>query len=75
MREINVSEVKDTVSRLCIEACCYLPQPVQDKIRAAAVTEESPLGREILNTLIENFELAKKKSVAISRNTTTRPVS
>ena len=69
MREINVSEVKDVVSRLCVESCCYLPQPVQDKIKAAMLTEESPLGREILGTLVENFELAKKKSVAICQDT------
>lgn len=69
MREINVSEVKDIVSRLCVESCCYLPQPVQDKIKAAMLTEESPLGREILGTLVENFELAKKKSVAICQDT------
>ena len=39
------------------------------KIRAAAETEESPLGKEILNTLIENFELSQKKAVPLCQDT------
>lgn len=61
MREIKVSEVTDVIAKLCMDSCYYLPQEMMDKIRNAAVEEESPLGREILATLIENFELAKKK--------------
>lgn len=61
MREIKVSEVTDVIAKLCMDSCYYLPQEMMDKIRNAAVEEESPLGREILATLIENFELAKKR--------------
>ena len=45
MREINVSEVTSTVAKLCMDSCYYLPEAVKEKIRAAAVTEESPLGK------------------------------
>lgn len=69
MREINVQQVTETLARLCKESCYYLPEQVKEKIRAAAQTEESPLGREILNTLIENFELAQKKDVPLCQDT------
>ncbi len=69
MREINVSEVTDTIAKLCMDSCYYLPEAVKAKIKAAAATEESPLGKEILNTLIENYELAQKKAVPLCQDT------
>ena len=69
MRDINVSEVTRTIAKLCMDSCYYLPEAVKAKIRAAAETEESPLGKEILNTLIENFELSQKKAVPLCQDT------
>ena len=69
MREINVKEVTETLARLCKESCYYLPEAVKNKIKAAIQTEESPLGREILGTLVENFELAQKKDVPLCQDT------
>ena len=59
MREIKVSEVTEVIAKLCMDACYYLPQEMMDKIKNAINTEESPLGREILSTLVENFELVE----------------
>ena len=69
MRDINVSEVTSSIAKLCMVSCYYLPEAVKAKIRAAAETEESPLGKEILNTLIENYELAQKKAVPLCQDT------
>lgn len=69
MREIDVRQVTETIAKLCMDSCCYLPCGVQEKIRKAATTEESPLGKEILNTLIENFDLAAKKAVPLCQDT------
>ena len=69
MRDINVSEVSSIIAKLCMDSCYYLPEAVKAKIRAAAETEESPLGKEILNTLIENFELSQKKAVPLCQDT------
>lgn len=69
MREINVSEVTATIAKLCMDSCYYLPEAVKEKIKAATATEESPLGKEILNTLIENYELAQKKAVPLCQDT------
>lgn len=69
MREINVQSITETVARLCKESCYYLPEAVKAKIKAAMETEESPLGREILATLVENYELAAKKDVPLCQDT------
>lgn len=69
MREIDVKQVTETLARLCKESCYYLPEAVKNKIKAAIQTEESPLGREILGTLVENFELAQKKDVPLCQDT------
>ncbi len=69
MREVDVSILTDKVAELCMESCYYLPEQVKGKIKAAIETEESPLGREILSTLVENFELAKKKAVPLCQDT------
>ena len=69
MREINVSEVTKTVSKLCMDSCYYLPEELLAKFKSAVAEEESPLGREILGTIIENAELAKRKAVPICQDT------
>ena len=69
MREINVSEVTAVVSKLCKDSCYYLPEELLAKLKASIDTEESPLGKEILTTIVENAELAKRKDVPICQDT------
>ncbi len=69
MREMKVKEVKEAIAKLCMDACYYLPEGVLAKLKGAVDTEASPLGREILGTIIENAELAKKKGVALCQDT------
>ena len=52
MRRIHVDEIRDTVARLCWEACYYLPQDITDAFKKAEKEEASPLGKSILNQLI-----------------------
>lgn len=69
MREIDVKEVVEAVAKCCIDSCYYLPEGVLAKLKAAEKTEASPLGKEVLKTIIENAELAKKKAVPICQDT------
>ena len=69
MRDINVAAVTETVARLCMESCYYLPAELLARLKECRTAEESPLGREILGTIIENAELAQKKSVPICQDT------
>ena len=69
MRELDVKEVTATVARLCKESCYYLPEELLAFYKSAVDKEESPLGKEVLATIVENAELAKRKDVPICQDT------
>ncbi|SMB97567.1 fumarase, class I alpha subunit [Thermanaeromonas toyohensis ToBE] len=69
MKEIHVSQIADTVERLCIEACTVLSEDWWQAMDKAIAKEESPLGREILELLKENARLAASTSEAICQDT------
>lgn len=69
MREIEVSVVIKVVRDLCIKANCYLPSDVKQVIEVASQAEESPIGRNIFNQIIENAYIAADKKVAICQDT------
>ena len=58
MRELQASVLTDVVKRLCIEANCYLPKDVKEHISACRQAEPWPQAQEILDRIIENFEIA-----------------
>jgi fumarate hydratase subunit alpha len=69
MREVDVKKVTETVAKCCMDSCYYLPEGVLKKLQAGQKNEVSPLGRQVLGTIIENAELAKKKSVPLCQDT------
>ena len=69
MRQINVSQVTDLVEKLCIEANTVLAADIKSCLKMRAQKEESPLGRGILNTLIENAEIAKAECSPMCQDT------
>lgn len=69
MREVDVKQITQAVAKLCKESCYYLPDELLAYYKNAVKVEESPLGKEILNTIVENAELAKSKDVPICQDT------
>lgn len=69
MRTINVGLITEEVARLCQEACYDLPPDVLAAIGAAADSEKSPLGKNILRRLEENAELAARERVPCCHDT------
>ena len=69
MREVAVSQVEETVCDLFLSACCEIGNDVLERLRAARDSEESPFGREVLRQLIENDELAARRSMPICQDT------
>jgi fumarate hydratase subunit alpha len=69
MRTIHVNEIKDTVAKLCWEACYYLPDDVINGFKKAEEKEISPLGKSILNQLIENAEVAATEHMPYCHDT------
>ncbi len=69
MREINVKEITKTLSRLFQEACYELPDDVLTVLRQAQEAEESPVGREVLDRILENAGLSVKEGIPLCQDT------
>jgi len=70
VRELDVEQVKETVSDLCVQANYHLPGDVLEVLqRAADEEEESPVGREVLELIIENAETAADEKMPICQDT------
>ncbi|MFC1905616.1 fumarate hydratase [Chloroflexota bacterium] len=68
MREIDVKEVTNTVSRLCQEANFFLPEDVLEALKKARKTEESPIGQQTLDQILDNDKLAQDEQIAICQD-------
>ena len=69
MREIQASQITEVVKRLCIEANCHLPQDMKDRITACHAEETWPQAKEILERIIENYQIADEKDQPICQDT------
>ncbi len=71
MREIQVSEITETVARLCQEANYYLPEDVLDALKKARQDEESPRAQGVLDIILQNSDIAQEKQIALCQDTGT----
>jgi fumarate hydratase subunit alpha len=69
VREINTREITDAVKRLSVEANEQLGEDVLRGFHQALKNEASPVGKEILDQLIENARLAREEHVPICQDT------
>jgi fumarate hydratase subunit alpha len=68
IRDIDVSTLRDTVSRLLVECNYNIPADVLQALRDAAGREESPLARSTLEQLIRNYEIAATERVPVCQD-------
>ena len=69
MRTISSDDITKEVKRLCIEANLYLGEDVLTCIESNLPKEQNPVGKDILNILIENANIAKEKAIPICQDT------
>ncbi|WP_169799895.1 fumarate hydratase [Desulfofarcimen intricatum] len=69
MREIPVQKITKVVSRLCMDANYKLGEDVSLSIKNALKTESSSIGRDILQQIITNAEIAEAEEVPICQDT------
>ena len=69
MKKIKASDITDLVEKLCIEACCVITDDINQKFKSCLQTEKSPLGKEILGTLIENARIAREERSPMCQDT------
>jgi fumarate hydratase subunit alpha len=68
-RDIEASKVTEAVRDLCVEANTELPESHPSALRRALEDEESPLGREVIERLLQNAEVARDRCIAFCQDT------
>ena len=69
MREIHVSAISDAVKKLCMEANYALEPDMLRAFDRALTTERSPAGKQVLQILKDNAELARTKKIPYCQDT------
>ncbi len=69
MREIAAPLITETVARLAIQANHFLGEDVIAALRNAREIEESPSGREVLDQLLRNAEIARQGEFPLCQDT------
>jgi len=68
MREISADDITKTIARLCQEANFDLGEDVLDALKRARDKEESPLGQQVLEQILENDNIAKSQKIPICQD-------
>lgn len=69
MREIDAGQITQVVSRLCIQANRQLPQDMKNQIEACRSQEDWAPAREILDRIVENYQIAGDNDRPICQDT------
>lgn len=69
MRKLDVKEIQEAVKKMCIHCNLYLGEDIMEAFLRAREEESSPIGKEIVNNLIKNAEIARKKEMPLCQDT------
>jgi fumarate hydratase subunit alpha len=69
VREVRSEEITRAVRRLCIEANTVLEKDVVEALEKGLKVEESPIGRDGLQQLLENARIAREESIPLCQDT------
>lgn len=68
MRTIQADEITKNIKEMCIEANYYLSEDMKEALKSAEKEEEG-LGKQILEQLKENLEIAANENIPICQDT------
>lgn len=69
MRNISVNDITKNIKEMCIEANHFLSDDMRKVFGEAVKKEEAPLGKQILNQLEENLEIAGTDMIPMCQDT------
>ena len=69
MKEISAQKITQVVKRLCIQANCFLPGDMKNRIEECCAQETWPQAKEILERIIENYRIADDQAKPICQDT------
>jgi fumarate hydratase subunit alpha len=68
MRDVDYNTVVDTVARLCMDANYYLGDDVLNALKQGLEIEESETGKDILNQLLKNADIARNEKIPLCQD-------
>jgi len=68
VREIHTDQIGDAVEQLCIESNYYLGEDVLSSLRRSRELETSPVGREVLDQILENADIARLEQMPLCQD-------
>lgn len=68
MRDIDAQEITKTVSRLFQDANFFLGDDVLASLKQAREAEESPVGREVLDRILENADISARERIPLCQD-------
>lgn len=69
IRTINIKEITTNIKEMCIEANHFLSEDIERAMKQAEKAEQSPLGKQILEQLEENLQIAADDMIPICQDT------
>lgn len=69
IRTINIKEITTNIKEMCIEANHFLSEDMERAMKQAEKAEQSPLGKQILEQLEENLQIAADDMIPICQDT------
>ena len=69
MKEISAQKIMQVVKRLCIQANCFLPGDMKNRIEESYAQETWPQAKEILERIMENYRIADEQAKPICQDT------
>ena len=74
MRAIDAKEITETIARLFQEACYHLPEDVLDALKQGRRAEESPVGRKVLDRILQSADISAEGKFPLCQDTGTAVV-
>jgi len=69
MREIKANQIKNKVKELFLKSNFYINPDLMQRLKKALEEETSPIGKYVLNMIIENNKIASREEVPICQDT------
>lgn len=69
MRELDVKVITENIKEMCIEATHFLTEDMKNVLDDSVTKEESPLGKQILQQLQENLQIAGDEMIPVCQDT------
>lgn len=69
VRDVHVDRIVEAVARLSNEANCDIGEDIFNAVKKAKDIEQSDIGRDILDDLLRNYEVARNEGMPVCQDT------